>query len=81
MRKDIYTEAYKELMMLKVQKIAQAIMGNPWSNNGRFLASHDGQMIINVWDYIEEFAEEEAEHNLLGYVADLIATQRKELEA
>lgn len=76
MKKEIYTEEYKESMTERVQKIVQAITNKPWANNGRFLVSHDGQIVINVWDYIEKFALEDDQHNLRGYVSDLIATQR-----
>ena len=60
-----YTEKYQESMTDCVRKIAENLTAMPWHNSGRFIVSGDGQLLINIWNYIEEFAEADLNGRLI----------------
>lgn len=74
----LYTNAQKDTMHEEVKNIAIELTCQFWRGDGAYIVSDDGQMIINIWDYMEEFAEFKRLDGLREYVRQLIEEQKEE---
>lgn len=64
MKKDYYTN--------KVKAIAEDIYGELFRNDGAYIVSRDGNVVINIYDYIAEYEYEEKYGDLRHFVNILI---------
>ena len=70
-----YTNTQKDIMMDKVLNLAEDITGKRWRHDGGNITSEDYTMTINIYDYMDEFTEEEELEYLKEYVKSLIDEQ------
>ena len=74
----LYTNAQKDAMLEEVKNIAIELIGQFWHGDGAYIVSDDGQLIINVWDYMDDFMEFKRVEGLREYVRQLIEEQKEE---
>lgn len=73
----LYTHARKAAMLEEVRRIAELLTLQSWYEDGAYIISNDGQMIINIYDYSEEFDEAQAKGFLKQHIKALIDAQKE----
>lgn len=74
-----YTYNEKENMMSKVLDIAEVLTGKGWHEDGGYIADNDNMMVINIYDYMDDFTSKEENGDLIEYVQRLINEEKERL--
>lgn len=75
-----YTYNKKQNMMSKVLDIAEVLTGNGWHEDGGYIADDDNMLVINIYDYMDDFTSKEENGDLIEYVQRLINEEKERIE-
>lgn len=75
-----YTNKQKDEMMNKVMTIAEEITGQTWRRDGGDITNDECTMAINIYDYMDDYCENEELDNLVACVRRLIEEQEEVIE-